>query len=164
MEGKARPAAAPEQALAAMDRMIALAHIGQQDVASRLGLNPTDLVCLGFLVEAALAGEALTAGELAERARLTTGGVTGVLNRLEKANYARRQADPSDRRRVRVVMDESARARVLAVYGPFYERLGTLLGDYSPDEIAVLADWFTRAKELMETSLREIREGGEAPA
>ncbi|PKV89442.1 MarR family winged helix-turn-helix transcriptional regulator [Streptomyces sp. TLI_146] len=159
MDGKERPAATPEQALYAMDRMIALAHFGQQDIAARLGLNVTDLTCLGFLVEASLAGESLAAGDLAERARLTTGGITGVLNRLEKANYAHRQADPEDRRRVRVVMDEYAQARILAVYGPFYERLGALFADYGPEEVAVLADWFTRAKGLMQESLDEIRGG-----
>ncbi|MFD9903426.1 MarR family transcriptional regulator [Streptomyces sp. NPDC059063] len=159
MQGKARPAATADQALYAMDRMIATAHFGQQDIARRLGLNVTDLTCLGFLIEAATAGESLVAGDLAERARLTTGAVTGVLNRLEKAGYVRRQADPKDRRRVHVVMEESAQARVLQVYGPVYERLGTLFADYGPDEIAVLTDWFTRAKTLLHESLDEMREG-----
>ncbi|MFI2372749.1 MarR family transcriptional regulator [Streptomyces sp. NPDC018833] len=159
MQGKARPAATADQALYAMDRMIATAQFGQQDIARRLGLNVTDLTCLGFLIEAATAGESLVAGDLADRARLTTGAVTGVLNRLEKAGYIRRQADPRDRRRVQVVMEESALERILEVYGPFYERLGMLFADYSPDEIAVLADWFTRAKALFQDSLDELRQG-----
>ncbi|WP_329488315.1 MarR family transcriptional regulator [Kitasatospora sp. NBC_01246] len=159
MEGKPRPRATTEQAQYAMDRMIALAQFGQQDIAARLGLNVTDLTCLGFVIEAAMAGEPLAAGDLAERAQLTTGAVTGVLNRLEKSGYARREADPADRRRVRVVMEDSAQARILQVYGPMYERFGRLFADYTPDEIAVLADWFTRAKALMRESLDEIREG-----
>ncbi|MCG6497257.1 MarR family winged helix-turn-helix transcriptional regulator [Kitasatospora sp. A2-31] len=158
MEGKPRPEATPEQAQFAMDRMIALAQFGQQDIAARLGLNVTDLTCLGFVIEAALAGTPLAAGDLAERAQLTTGAVTGVLNRLEKAGFAHREADPADRRRVRVVMADSAQERVLAVYGPFYARLAGLFADYTPDEIAVLADWFTRARALMQVSLEEIRE------
>lgn len=157
VKGKTRPEATAEQALQAMDRMIALAHFGQQDIAGRLGLNVTDLTCLGFVIEAALAGEALTASDLADRARLTTGAVTGVLNRLEAARYVHRTPDPADRRRLRVVMDESAQSRVLEVYGPFYEGLGGLFADYTPDEIAVLADWFTRARALMQESLTEIR-------
>jgi DNA-binding MarR family transcriptional regulator len=158
VKGKERPAATPEQALSGMDRMIALAQFGQQDIAGRLGLNVTDLTCLGFVIEAALAGEALAAGDLAERARLTTGAVTGVLNRLEKARYVRREADPKDRRRVRVVMEDSAQARILEVYGPFYQRLGALFADYTPDEIAVLSDWFTRARAAMQESLEEIHD------
>ncbi|MFF7457658.1 MarR family transcriptional regulator [Kitasatospora sp. NPDC008115] len=157
MEGKPRPDATAAQALYAMDRMIALAQFGQQDIAARLGLNVTDLTCLGFLIEAAAAGESLAAGDLAERAQLTTGAVTGVLNRLEKAGYARRQADPGDRRRVRVVLETDAQSRILEVYGPFYERIGRLFADYTPDEIAVLADWFTRARGIMRESLDEVR-------
>ncbi|WP_369182722.1 MarR family transcriptional regulator [Streptomyces sp. Y1] len=140
-----------------MDRMIALAQFGQQDIAARLGLNVTDLTCLGFVIEAAIAGEPLAAGDLAERAQLTTGAVTGVLNRLEKAGYAHREADPGDRRRVRVVMAEDAQQRILQVYGPFYERIGALFADYAPDEIAVIADWFTRARAVLDESLAEIR-------
>ncbi|WP_035844585.1 MarR family winged helix-turn-helix transcriptional regulator [Kitasatospora azatica] len=157
MKGKPRPQATPEQAQYAMDRMIALAQFGQQDIAARLGLNVTDLTCLGFVVETALAGEPLAAGDLAERAQLTTGAVTGVLNRLEKAGYAHREVDPGDRRRVRVVMADDAQARILQVYGPFYARIGALFADYTPDEIAVIADWFTRAKAALDQSLDEIR-------
>ncbi|MER5405911.1 MarR family transcriptional regulator [Streptomyces sp. NPDC002769] len=156
MKGKKRPAATADQALYAMDRMIATAQFGQQDIARRLGLNVTDLTCLGFIIEASTAGRTPAAGDLAEQARLTTGAMTGVLNRLEKAGYIRRQADPQDRRRVHVVMEESAQARILQVYGPFYERLGALFADYTPDEIAVLTDWLTRAKTLLGDSLDEI--------
>ncbi|MFD0417763.1 MarR family transcriptional regulator [Streptomyces sp. NPDC127108] len=163
MQGKTRPAATADQALYAMDRMIATAQFGQQDIARRMGLNVTDLTCLGFLIEAANAGESLVAGDLAERARLTTGAVTGVLNRLEKAGYVRRQADPKDRRRIHVTMEESAQSRILKVYGPFYERLGLLFADYGPDEIAVLTDWFTRAKVLLQDSLDEIRQDDAGP-
>ncbi|MFE5581194.1 MarR family transcriptional regulator [Kitasatospora sp. NPDC056531] len=159
MKGKPRPQATPEQALYAMDRMIALAQFGQQDIAARLGLNVTDLTCLGFVIEAALAGESLAAGDLAERAQLTTGAVTGVLNRLEKTGYARREADPGDRRRVRVVMADDAQQRILQAYGPFYERIGALFADYTPEETAVIADWFTRARTVLAESLDEIRAG-----
>jgi DNA-binding MarR family transcriptional regulator len=160
VQGKPRPQATAEQALSAMDRMIALAQFGQQDIARRLGLNVTDLTCLGFVIEAALAGQALTATELAERARLTTGAVTGVLNRLEQAGYLHRRPDPEDRRRVRIAMDESAQGRIMEVYGPFYESLGGLFADYTPDEIAVVTDFFTRARTLMHGALEDIRAAG----
>ncbi|MFC4062292.1 MarR family winged helix-turn-helix transcriptional regulator [Planomonospora corallina] len=157
MEGKSRPAASPAQALAGMDRLIALGIVGQNEIAQRLGLNATDLTCLAHIWDAG--DEPLTAGALAEKANLTTGAITGVVNRLERAGYAHRQADPADRRRIRIIADASAAARVVAVYQPFYDRLGELFADYSPDEIAVLADWFTRAAEAMRTSIEEIRRG-----
>ncbi|MFJ4822228.1 hypothetical protein ACIP5L_03020 [Streptomyces bacillaris] len=54
-----------------------------------------------------------------------------------------------------MVADETAAARLFDVYGPNYQRFA----DYSPDEIAVLSDWFTRATEIMSTSLDEVRGG-----
>ncbi len=154
-----RPAATAEQALSAMDRMIATALFGQQDIAHQLGLNVTDLTCLGFLIEASMADEQLVAGDLAARARLTTGAITGVLNRLQAAGYIRREFDPHDRRRVFVIMEEKGQDRLLEVYGPFYERLAALFSEYNADEIAVLTDWFIRARSLFRKELPRFRQG-----
>ncbi|WP_392667386.1 MarR family transcriptional regulator [Streptomyces sp. LN785] len=162
MAGKARPGATAEQAHAQMDRLIALGIVAQHDVAQRLGLNVTDLTCLGFVLEAG--DTPLTAGELADRANLTTGAISGVITRLERAGYARRISDPGDRRRVRVVPDESGVARVFEVYEPNHRRLAELFGGYSPEEIALLSDWFSRATAIMSTSLEEVRGTGAASA
>ncbi|MEV6314077.1 MarR family transcriptional regulator [Streptomyces sp. NPDC051776] len=156
MEGKPRPAATAAEALHRMDQYVALGIVGQHQVAQKLGLSVTDLTCLGFVLEAG--DEPLTAGDLAERANVTTGAITGVLNRLERAGYASRRPDPSDRRRVRVVADPGALAPVIALYEPFYKRLRELFADYAPDEIAVLTDWFSRAADAARTHLAELRE------
>nr|WP_260408141.1 MarR family transcriptional regulator [Planomonospora venezuelensis] len=129
-------------------------------MADRLGVNVTDLTCLGFILEAA--EDPITAGRLAERAGLTTGAVTGVVNRLEKAGYVRRLSDSDDRRRIRIVPEGDAAARVTAAYEPVYRRLIALFEDYGPGELGVISDWFTRAAEIMRLSLAEIREP-EAP-
>lgn len=161
MQGKPRPAATVQEALSRMDRYVALGVIGQQEVAQLLGLNVTDLTCLGHILGA---GDApLGAGDLAELTNLTTGAVTGVLNRLERAGYASRRPDPADRRRVRVVADPEAAARVFAVYEPFYARLGAVFAEYSPDEIAVIADWFGRATAEVTAHLDRVRAGELGP-
>lgn len=160
MNGKSLPSATPEQVHAQMDRLIALGIVAQHDIAQRLGLNVTDLTCLGFILEAD--EEPLSAGDLAQRANLTTGAITGVVTRLERAGYAHRRSDPADRRRVRVVADENAAARVFEVYGPNHRRLAALFATYGPEEIAVLSDWFTRAADIMRTSLDEVRQDGSA--
>ena len=153
MQAKPRPTATPAQALSAMDHLIATSLIGQQETAQRIGLNVTDLTCFAYVIEA---GEnLLTAGDLAARAHVTTGAVTGILNRLERAGYVTRRPDPTDRRRVRVAALPDAEARVREVYEPYYARLNELFADYSPDEIAVLADWFTRASALAAGYLEE---------
>ncbi|MGA4973532.1 MarR family transcriptional regulator [Streptomyces cinereoruber] len=155
MQGKSRPPATVGEAIQRMDAYVALGLIGQQEVAQALGVNVTDLTCLGHVLGAG--EEPLSAGDLAERANLTTGAVTGVLNRLEKAGYAHRVPDPGDRRRVRVVADPDAAARLVELYGPFYARLEQVFARYTPEETAVIADWFAHAAEAARAHLDTLR-------
>lgn len=150
-----RPPATPAQALSAMDHLIAASMFGRQEMAQRLNLNVTDLTCFGFVLEAG--DTLLTAGDLAERAHVTTGAVTGILNRLERAGYVTRRPDPTDRRRVRIAAQPAAVTRVLALYEPYYARLTELFAEYTPAEVAVLHDWFTRTGELMSEYREELR-------
>src|SRR6188472_951264 len=82
--------------------------------ADRLGVNRTDLLALNAIENAG----GLTAGELAVAAGLTTGAVTGVIDRLERAGYARRVADPSDRRRVKLEVTPEFYARAAEIWAP----------------------------------------------
>lgn len=153
MQAKPRPPAAPEQALWAMDQLIATHLVGQHEIAQQVDLNVTDLTCFAFVIEA---GEnLLTAGELAERVHVTTGAMTGILNRLERADYITRRPDPTDRRRVRVAARPEAMARLREIYDPYYARITELFADYTPEEIAVLNDWFTRANAVAADYLEE---------
>jgi DNA-binding MarR family transcriptional regulator len=67
-----------------------------QAVADRFGLNATDHKCLNFLIKSG----PVTAGRLGELTGLTTGAVTGIIDRLEQAGFVVRERDPDDRRRV----------------------------------------------------------------
>src|SRR5208283_5596799 len=85
------------------------------DAANQLlGINATDGRCLDILAQHG----SLTAGELAREARLTTGGLTAVIDRLERAGYAKRIADPGDRRRVLVQITDRARELSWELFGP----------------------------------------------
>src|SRR6476646_12235104 len=70
----------------------------QQAVADRLGLNLTEVKCLGPLTE----GPA-TVGVIAERLGLTPGAVTRMVDKLERAGYVGREPDPRDGRKVLVI-------------------------------------------------------------
>ncbi|WAZ22728.1 MarR family transcriptional regulator [Streptomyces cinnabarinus] len=155
MAAKPRPTATSAQALEAMDSLIAAHLLGQQEMAQRLGLNITDLLCFACVLKAG--DKLLTAGDLAEHAHVTSGAMTGVLNRLERGGYITRVPDPADRRRVRVAAVPDAITRVVDLYGPYYGRLTQLFADYSPDEIAVLTDWFTRAGGMAQEYIDELR-------
>ncbi len=82
--------------------------------AARLGISAADLRCLNAIENAG----GLTAGELARAMGVTTGAVTGALDRLEKVGYAGRAPDPADRRRVRVAVTPRFREQAEAIWGP----------------------------------------------
>ncbi|MFE4373227.1 MarR family winged helix-turn-helix transcriptional regulator [Streptomyces sp. NPDC056835] len=153
MEGKPRPAASASDASSAMDDLVATRIVGQQEFARNLGLSVTDLTCFAYVLDAG--DSPVTAGDLAVRAHVTTGAVTGIVNRLERGGLVTRRPDPADRRRVRITAVPAAAERVRAVYGPYYALLAELFADYTSDEIAVLTDWFTRAGALTRTYLEE---------
>src|SRR5882672_4092082 len=90
---KAR-AALMEQLEHAVRKSSALGVIFGQTVASRVGISSSDLECLDFLnIEGRV-----TAGRLAELTGLTTGAITGVVDRMEKAGLVRRERDERDRK------------------------------------------------------------------
>src|SRR5947209_8850648 len=103
-----------------------------QAVAEQLGLNLTDLSCTGILsVEGPM-----TAGRLAELTGLTTGAITGAIDRLERAGYVRRERDPQDRRRVVVVpVTERLVANVAPAFVPMLSATMRKMSSYSEDEV-----------------------------
>ncbi|GAA0296270.1 MarR family transcriptional regulator [Streptomyces polychromogenes] len=153
MEGTPRPETSVPAAISAMDDLIATSMVAQQEFARNLGLSPTDLICFAYVLQAG--DTPVTAGDLAARAHVTTGAVTGIVNRLERGGYVTRRPDPADKRRVRVVAVPEAAQRVREVYEPYYALLAQLFATYSPQEVAVLGDWFTRAGRLAATYLEE---------
>src|SRR5215472_4529221 len=121
----AAPAGTPgwtdERRLLAMAFALAVRRTGTlmnlmgQAAAERVGINATDLNCLNIL---SFSGP-LTAGELARATGLTTASITGVIDRLEAADFVRRERDPSDRRRVVVAIEvEKAVTQVATIFAP----------------------------------------------
>jgi len=125
--------------------------------ADRLGIHSTDWGCVLLLAEAH--PEPLTAGQLAELTGLTTGAVTGVLDRSESAGFVRRERDPGDRRRVTVRLVPEAITRIQPMFGGMIADMLALQGDYSDDELAVVVDVITRSSEILRTHARRIRRG-----
>ena len=82
-------------------------------VGQRLGLGPSDLRCLDWLVEGPL-----TAGQLSRAIGLRPAATTALVDRLERDGWVRRVRSDSDRRRVQVEMTEEGLQRVGEIYGP----------------------------------------------
>src|SRR5205823_14478687 len=101
-----------------------------------------DHKCLSLIVRA---GGQVGAGELAAMSGLSSGAVTGVIDRLERAGYVRRVPDPADRRRVRVQVIAAHLAPIEAIFAPMKVAMDEPAASFSDDELAVLADFMRRA-------------------
>ncbi len=124
-------------------RFIAGVVLHNQAVAQRLGLGGSDLQFLSLL---GMHGP-LTPGRLAELTGLTTGTVTGVIDRLERGGYVRRERDASDRRKVLVTPVPEAMAALGAHYRAHGERLDVVLRQRDPDQLRVIADFLTELND-----------------
>ena len=82
-------------------------------VAEYLGIHRTDARCLDILDQEG----PMTAGHLAERARISPGAMTTLLDRLERKGLARRTRDTEDRRRVLVEVTPELRRMARELYG-----------------------------------------------
>jgi DNA-binding MarR family transcriptional regulator len=128
-------------------------------VADAMGVNQTDFECIDIIQ---LRGR-MTAGELAAASGLTTGAVTGVIDRLEEAGFARRERDGTDRRKVYVSILPRTLAVGDAFYGSFEKAVEALIGRYGDAEIALLIDYFTRSRDLILAELARLKAKDEAP-
>jgi DNA-binding MarR family transcriptional regulator len=109
------------------------------------GLNRTDMRALDIINMQ----PGLTAGNLAARLKLTTGAITGVLDRLERSGLARRTHDQGDRRRVVVQPTAEAKRQGSMVFrqlGPDMERL---LAGRTSAEVDMLEDFLRAVIEMV---------------
>jgi DNA-binding MarR family transcriptional regulator len=121
--------------------------------AQFLGVNRTDVRVLDLLD---LHGP-MTAGELADRAGVTTGAVTAILDRLTGAGYLRRVRDDADRRKVYVELTEEATRIASEFYAPIATRGTEMLMRHSVDDLRTILDAVRGGRELSETFAAEMR-------
>ena len=122
-------------------------------VARKAELSGTDHKYLGFLIQK---GQ-MTAGELSKLTGLTTGAVTGLIDRFEKKKLVKRKFSEDDRRKVLIVPDiEKIMAVLQPLYAAFRKETKKLLTSFSEEEIKVLESYFLKANEIMENTTNKL--------
>ena len=117
-----------------------------QAVADAAGLNRTDMRCLDVLGREG----PVTAGRLAEATGLTSGAMTTALDRLERAGFARRTRDSTDRRRVLVEMTPEAQGQAVRFYAPHIAHSERLYQRYDEQQLELLLEFVREGRELNE--------------
>src|SRR6266498_2340208 len=123
-----------------------------QAVADAIGLNRTDMRCLDVIDREG----PVTAGRLAEETGLTTGAITTVLDRLERAGYARRVRDPADRRRVFVELTPEAFRGSGDLYGEHAALAERAYRRYTEEQLELLLEFVREGRELNEREAAKL--------
>lgn len=100
-------------------------------IAEQAGVSATDYKCLDIAMRV---DEPLTAGQIAKMSGLSTGAVTGVIDRLEKHGLARRIRDPHDRRKVLVEVTKVDEAKFAHLFAGALASVRDVLSRFSPEE------------------------------
>ena len=144
----------------AVRRSSAQGVIFGQTVANVAGISGSDLECLDFLN---LEGR-VTAGRLAELTGLTTGAITGVVDRLEKAGLVRRERDEADRRKVFITIVPENVAAIGRFYVPMQQAMLKLWSTYSDAELRLLLRFADEGYRTMLEATEALKAAVETPA
>lgn len=119
--------------------------------AAQLSMTVTDSECLDFLLETGAA----TAGQIAAQTNLTTGAITSMIRRLQRAGYVTSERDPADRRKVIVKPVPEKLAATADVYTAYMQQAGPLLSGYTESELAFLTSHYQHLSAIYRDIIRQ---------
>lgn len=140
-----------DQAGRAMSTVAVLFHTA---LSEKRGLTVSEEKSLDLLLRFG----PMTAGELAEKSGLAKASVTGLLDRLERKGFARRVADESDKRRVRVEVDPSSIAKLGPLFADFVHDLHAMYEGYSSEELRVVLRFMADATEVQRRATEGLKD------
>lgn len=122
-------------------------------IARKAGLTGSDHKYLGLILQ----HKDLTAGDLSKLTGLTTGAVTGLIDRLEKKKLLKRQFTKEDRRKVIIVPNvENSMKLLQPIFAELQQKTLTLIGSYSMTELQVIERYFIEATAIMKEVTQKL--------
>lgn len=134
-------------------RMGSVATLLNHAVAASLGLHVTDHECLDLLDWTG----PLTAGEIGGHLGLTSGAVTGLIDRLEAGGWVHRERDPHDRRRVFVKVAKEREGEVWPLYRPLAEAITAYRDQLDQRSLQTLVNFLEFANEEIAKTTQHAR-------
>lgn len=125
-------------------------------VAQAMGLHPSEGLCLWHVTDSAY-GEPLTAGKLAEATGLTTGAITGIIDRLEAAGLVRRERDRADRRKVFIRPVPEQVTSMMELFEPLELAFDELVQRYQPAQLTAILDYLRRSEVILHAQIQRLR-------
>ncbi|VVE38587.1 MarR family transcriptional regulator [Pandoraea cepalis] len=122
-------------------------------LAEQLGLNVTDLNALDLILEI----ESITAGQLAELMGVSSGGITTVIDRLERAGFVEREKNPHDRRMVMIHPIEERCAQIEQFLSSVSRELTAVSAAYDQSELAAIHDFLVQSIRTLKSETFRLR-------
>jgi DNA-binding MarR family transcriptional regulator len=129
-------------------------------IAGKVGLNATDTRCLDILARALPAS--ITAGALTEATGLTTGAITGILDRLERAGFVKRTKDAHDRRKVLVELLPGKMENLARLYDGLGMGMESLAARYSLSELEMIEGFLSANLSILNQEIARLTDSGSA--
>ena len=125
----------------------------QQMIAEKAGLYVTDAECIDYLKEMGPS----TAGDLSKATRLTTGAITNVIDRLERAGFVKRSHDSKDRRKVVVSYINQKKTGMEIHYASLAKAVQNLLSSYTKKDLNLLIKHTNELTKIYKEQVTELR-------
>lgn len=123
-------------------------------IASKVGLNATDTRCLDLIGRSG--STPITAGELTRATGFTTGAITGILDRLERAGFVERVKDASDRRKVFVRTLPGSGLVLMSLYKDLGGEMEKLALTYSISELELIEKFLTENLKILKDQIGKL--------
>jgi DNA-binding MarR family transcriptional regulator len=122
-------------------------------VGERLGVNVTDMECLGLLFHKGIA----TPSELARYTGISSGATTAMLDRLERSGLIERRPNPDDRRGTLIVLLKSGAEKVGPWFSSVRQAQNELVSNYSEEELRVISNFLERSARMWDEEREELK-------
>ncbi len=135
-----------------MVRLIAEVVLFNHAVSAKVGLGASDSQFMTLLQTYG----PLTPRQLAEHTGLTSGTVTGVVDRLESQGLVTRRPDPNDRRKVVVTPSaEAIQEKLVPLYAEQGAKMHAVLATRTVDELRTISAFLADAVEAGQDAVAE---------
>ncbi|WP_129022383.1 MarR family winged helix-turn-helix transcriptional regulator [Edaphocola flava] len=115
-------------------------------IARKAGLSGADHKYLGLILQY----PSITAGAISKLTGLTTGAVTGLIDRLEQKKLLKRQFSKEDRRKVIIVPNvENSMKLLKPLFEELQQKTAALLATFSEEEVQTIERYFRSATLIM---------------
>jgi DNA-binding MarR family transcriptional regulator len=154
--GKSSPNSLPPADALGRDLSTAVV-LFHEAIAAQLGMSATEWKCLSLLDQHGPS----TAGSMAQLSGFTTGAITGIVDRLERAGYACREPHPNDRRSIviRSLGLGELKGKIAQIFASLGRATGSLAARYTPAELAAIQSYLEGMIQLLRDETARLKSG-----